>query len=162
MLIQMTFMLALASFLVEMMFAAKVPYWRKNAHRFKWVNMTISLLLSFVLGIAFGAAGLITMGAAMLSTVMSIPGYAFLNWNYDTPEAHAQGGDRTKYYWKNFHTHWAKWRVALADFGKVIYSIIRVITFPIWAMRYVLLKIKPYIIKYNAYVERRRAKLTHP
>lgn len=162
MLIQMTFMLAFASFLVEMMFAAKVPYWRKNAHRFKWVNMTISLLLSFVLGIAFGAAGLITMGAAMLSTVMSIPGYAFLNWNYDTPEAHAQGKDRVKYYWKNFHTHWAKWRVALADFGKVIYSVIRVITFPIWAMRYLLIKIKPYIIKYNAYVDRRRAKLTHP
>ena len=162
MLIQMTFMLALASFLVEMMFAAKVPLWRKNAHKFKWVNMTISLLLSFVLGLAFGAAGLITMGAAMLSTVMSIPGYAFLHWNHDSPEAIAQGGNRSLYYWKNFHTHWAKWRVALADFGTLIYNIIRIITFPIWAMRYVFIKVRPYIVKYNAYVERRRAKLTHP
>lgn len=160
MLIQMTFMLALASFLVEMMFAAKVPYWRKNAHRFKWLNMTISLLLSFILGIAFGAVGLITMGAAMLSTIMSIPGYAFLHWNYDTPEAHAQGNDRVKYYWNNFHVHWAKWRKVLGEFNQLIYAIFRVITFPVRVINKCYQVIKPLILKLNAYSEAKRSTTT--
>jgi hypothetical protein len=162
MLFSMMIMLALASTLVELMFASRFKVWRKNAHKFKWVNMTISIALSFLLGIAFGAAGLIALGAAMVSTVLSVPGYAFLNWNQDTPIALAQGGNRVAFYWKNFHTHWAKWRVALADFGKLIFTIIKVLTFPIWVTRAILIKIRPYIVKYNAYTARKRAKLTHP
>jgi len=162
MLFSMMLMLALASTLVELMFAARFKVWRKNAHKFKWVNMTISIALSFVLGMAFGAAGLIALGAAMVSTVLSVPGYAFLNWNQDTPTALAQGGNRVKYYWDDFHVHWAKWRVALADFGKLIFTFIKILTFPIWVTRTFVIKIKPYIVKYNAYVASKRAKLTHP
>jgi len=161
MFIQMMIMLAVASTLVELMFAARFKFWRLNAHKYKWVNMTISILLSFILGEAFGAVGLIALGAAVLSTIMSVPGYAFLHWNHDSAVAITQGGNRTIYYWKNFHTHWAKWRVALADFGQLIYSFIRIITFPIWAMRYLFIKARPYIVKYNAYTARRRAKLSH-
>ena len=72
MLFMMMIWLAVASTVVEMMFAARIPSWRKNAHKYKWVNMTLSLLLSFILGLMFGAAGLIALGAAMISTVLSI------------------------------------------------------------------------------------------
>ena len=134
MLFMMMIWLAIASTIVEMMFAAKIPYWRKNAHKFKWVNMVMSILLSFVLGLMFGAAGLIALGAAMISTVLSIPGYAFLHWNYDSPQASKHGGNMTR------HLR-AKWSQAFKDLAKMIYGIIRVITFPIWATRSILNKI---------------------
>jgi uncharacterized membrane-anchored protein YitT (DUF2179 family) len=56
MLFMMMIWLAVASTVVEMMFAARIPAWRKNAHKYKWVNMALSILLSFVLGLMFGAA----------------------------------------------------------------------------------------------------------
>jgi hypothetical protein len=160
MFIQMMVMLAVASTLVELMFAAKFKVWRLNAHKFKWVNMTISILLSFILGQAFGAVGLIALGAAVLSTVMSVPGYAFLNWNYDTPMAARQGGNRMQFYWKNFHVHWAKWRKVLADFNQLMYSIFLVITLPVRVFVKCYKFIQPYIVKFNAFVEGRRATRT--
>jgi hypothetical protein len=76
--------LAFASAVVELTFASKFPVWRKAAKRNKAINLAISIALSFVLGIMFGAAGLITMAAAIISTVLVIPGYAFLEWAYDS------------------------------------------------------------------------------
>lgn len=156
----MMLMLAVASTLVELMFAARFKVWRLNAHKFKWVNMTISILLSFILGHAFGAVGLIALGAAVISTVMSVPGYAFLNWNYDTPLAAAQGGNRMRFYWKNFHVHWAKWRKVLGEFNQLMYSIFLVITFPVRLCAKCYKFIKPYIVKFNAYADSRRATRT--
>lgn len=160
MLFSMMLVLAFASTLIEMMFAARFSIWRKNAHKFKWVNMTISIMLSFLLGLAFSAAGLVALGAALLSTILSIPGYAFLNWNYDTPIAHAQGGNRSKYYWSNFHLHWAKWRKVLGEFNQLMYSIFYAITFPVRIINKIFKFIKPYIDKYNNYVARKRASKT--
>ena len=134
MLFMMMIWLAIASTVVEMMFAARIPTWRKNAHKYKWVNMTLSIMLSFVLGLMFGAAGLIALGAAMISTVLSIPGYAILHWNYDSKEAQKHGGNMTHYLR-------GKWTQALKDLAKMIYTIIKVITFPIWATRSILNKI---------------------
>lgn len=134
MLFSMMIALALASFVVEMMFAAKIVWWRQNAYRLKWFNMVISLVLSWVLGLMFGAAGLIVMGAAMISTAMSIPGYAFLHWNYDSPQATRFGGNMLVHIRK-------KWVQAFSDLAKVIYSIIKVITFPIWITRWIYNKI---------------------
>jgi hypothetical protein len=162
MLLSMMLILSVTSCALELMIAAKVPLWRRLSAKSPLFNLLNSLAISFAMGMAFGGNGLVAMGAGVISTILSVPGYQFLHWNYDTPTAKIQGGNRTVYYWKNFHTNWARWRVALADFGKLIYSIIRVITFPIWAMRYLLIKARPYIVKYNAYVERRRAKLVHP
>ena len=143
MLFTMMIALAISSTVVEMMFAARFPIWRKNAHKYKWVNMTLSILLSFILGVMFGAAGLITLGAAMISTVLSIPGYTFLHWVYDSPQALKHNG--------NMIVHLrAKWGQALKDLAKVIYGIIRIITFPIWATRAV-------IIKLNSFKQRRTA-----
>lgn len=154
--------LSVTSCALELMIASKIPAWRRLSAKSPLFNLLNSLVISFVMGMAFGGNGLVAMGAGVISTIMSVPGYQFLRWNYDTAIAKAQGGNRTKYYWKNFHTHWARWRVALADFGKLIFTIIKILTFPIWVTRAFFIKIKPYIVKYNAYVERRRAKLTHP
>jgi hypothetical protein len=155
--------LALASVMVEAAFAAKVKWWRINAHKLKWVNMIISIGMSYILGVAFGAAGLITMGAAMLSTVMSIPMYQLLHWNYDTPSARAHGGNEFNYHYAIFKSKLNgykitldKWRVALSDLGKLMYSFIRFLTFPIWMTRDFIVWVRPYVVKYNNYVARKR------
>lgn len=126
--------LAISSFLVEMMFAAKLPWWRRNAYKYKWFNMVISIALSWFLGFVFGAAGLVVLGAALISTALSVPGYAILNWNYDTIDAR-------RYSTGKFSVVFKKWTQAFSDFGKVIYSIIKVITFPIWSVRWLVNKL---------------------
>jgi hypothetical protein len=141
MLLTMMIMLGFASFIVEMMFASKIPVWRQNAHKLKWLNMVISIGLAFILGTAFGAKGLVAMGAAMIGTILSIPGYAFLYWNYDSPMAQKHGGNMLAHESK-------KWKIVLLDFFKVLYKILRIITAPIWITRSV-------ISKYNSYKNRK-------
>lgn len=126
-------LLAIASTAVELTFASKFPAWRQAAKRNKAINLVVSIGLSFVLGMMFGAAGLIAMSAAIISTVMSIPGYAFLEWAYDSPGAAKHNGNQIKYYSD-------RWKVALSDFLNLIYKIIKIITFPIWATRSLVLK----------------------
>ena len=132
MLLTMMIMLAIASTVVEMMFAAKIPAWRKNAHKLKWVNMVISIALSFILGIAFGAAGIIALGAAMISTVLSIPGYAFLHWNYDSPKAIDGGAPVLQQYKTNISAQVDKTKELFIDLCKLFYLIGRIITIPFW------------------------------
>lgn len=127
--------LAIASAVVELVFASKFPAWRRAAKRNKAINLTISIALSFILGILFGAAGLIAMSAAIISTVLVIPGYAFLAWAYDSPQAQTHGGNLIKYYTD-------KWKQVLSDFANLMYKILRIITFPIWATRIVIAKLK--------------------
>ena len=135
-------MLALASTIVEMSLAAKFPVWRRAAKKNKTVNMIVSILLSFALGIMFGAGGLIPMSAAMISTVLSIPGYAFLEWAYDSPQAAKRGGNQMEYYSK-------QWKQALADLAQLTYKVIRIITLPIWATRNAIIKINSIKSKYT-------------
>lgn len=127
--------LTLASFMFEMIIASKTPTWRKNAKKYKMVNLALSVMLSFVMGILFGAAGLIVMTAAILSTLISIPGYTFLYWCYDSPSAKLHGGNQFQYYKNQVFT-------VLADLYKLIYKILRIITFPIWGTRVVMTKFK--------------------
>lgn len=134
MLFSMMISLAVASSIVELMFAAKIRWWRQNAYKLKWFNMVISIVLSWILGLMFGAAGLIVMGAAMISTALSIPGYAFLHWNYDSPQALRHNGNMIA------HIR-SKWVQAFKDLAKVIYTVIKVITFPIWTTRWLLQKL---------------------
>lgn len=129
--------LAFASALVELVFASKVPAWRRAAKRNKAINLTISIALSFLLGIMFGAAGLIAMSAAIISTVLVIPGYALLEVIYDSPRAQECGGNLIKYYVD-------KWKQVLSDLGKLIYKILRIITFPIWGTRLAINKIRQW------------------
>jgi hypothetical protein len=136
------------STLLELMIAAKVPPWRKLSHKSKLFNLLNSLFISYIVGIAFGAQGLIAMTAGVLSTMLSVPGYAFLYWAYDSPEAKALGGNRI--------THAKeKWKTALKDLGTLIYKFIKIITFPIWATRAVILKINAM----NKKLEAARARL---
>lgn len=134
--------LAIASFLVEMMIASKVPLMRQLAKNNLLVNLTISLGLSYFIGIMFGAIGLTAMTAAIISTLMSVPGYAFLEWAYDSEEAHAEGGNRIKHKKEQVQVTTKKWTQTLSDFFKIIYGILKVITFPIWIIRSITNKTK--------------------
>jgi hypothetical protein len=137
MLLTMMILLAISSTIIELMFAAKITWWRTNAYRFKWFNLIISLVLSWILGFAFGAAGLVVMGAAMISTALSVPGYAFLHWNYDSEQAKKYNGNTLSHVRK-------KWSQAFKDLAKMIYAVIRVLTFPIWSVRWIIQKVNSY------------------
>lgn len=130
-------LLALMSTLFEAMIAAKIPVWRRVAHKSKLANLAMSILLSYILGVAFGAAGLIAMTAAILSTIMSIPVYSFLYWNYDTPKAKSLPE-------KSRYQHGTKkWKQVGSDTLKMTYGALRVVTAPIWVSRKVYRKFKP-------------------
>jgi hypothetical protein len=121
-------LLAVISTLFELMIAAKIPVWRRASARSLLFNLCNSILLSYVIGITFGATGLISMTAGILSTMLSIPGYKFLEWMYDSPQAKQHGGNQLQYVVD-------KWRQVLVDFGNVIYRFLRFITAPIWIWR---------------------------
>ena len=163
MLFNMMIVLAVTSCVLELMIAAKIPIWRRLSGRYPLFNLLNSLVISFVMGLAFGAAGLIAMGAGVISTVLSVPGYQLLKWNYDTPSAIAHGGSEYRYYsaifkskLTGYRTTLNKWSIALSDLGKLIYSIIRFLTFPIWMTRDFIVWLRPYVVKYNNYVARKR------
>jgi hypothetical protein len=163
MLLSMMIILAITSCALELMIAAKVPIWRQMSAKYPLFNLLNSLVISFIMGIAFGAAGLVAMGAGVISTVLSVPGYQFLKWNYDTPRARAHGGSEYKYHHaifksklENYKVTLAKWGVALNDLGKLMYSFIRFLTFPIWMTRDFIVWVRPYVVKYNNYVARKR------
>lgn len=137
-------MLAIASAIVELTFASKFPAWRRAAKRNKAINLAISIALSFVIGLMFGAAGLIAMSAAIISTVIAVPGYAFLEWAYDSPQAQKHGGNLIKYYSE-------RWKVALTDLVNLTYKVIKIITAPIWITRAIIQKTMHYSNKVRQY-----------
>lgn len=130
------FMLAFASFIFEMLLAAKIPAWRKIAHKSKVANLALSIFLSYILGVAFGAAGLIAMTAAIVSTLLSIPGYAYLAWNYDTPKARSLP-EQSRYQHES-----KKWKQVGSDTTKVAYGTLKVVTAPVWIPRKIYKSIK--------------------
>lgn len=134
--------LALASTAFELMLAAKIPLWRRLSHKSLLFNLGNSMVLSFLVGIMFGAAGLIAMTAGIFSTILTIPGYAFLHWCYDSDEAKARGGNQLAFYATKIHDVRAKWSQTLADFAQLIYKIIRFVTLPIRITRTCALKYK--------------------
>jgi len=135
MLLSMMIILAITSTLLELMIASKVKWWRQKSHESKLFNMLNSLFLSFLVGLAFSASGLIAMGAGVISTVLSVPGYQFLHWNYDGPMAQKHGG--------NMMLHLkSKWFQTIKDFFTLVYKILRIITFPIWGNRWAVTKLK--------------------
>jgi len=154
MLFSMMIVLAVTSCLLELMIAARVPAWRRWSGASPLFNLLNSLFISFIMGIAFGAAGLVALGAGIISTILSLPGYKFLKWNYDSPGAIAVGGNRYKHFTNNFSIYWAKWTVALKDLFKLIYTIIKIITFPIWVIRWIYNKVSPFLKRISDTVDR--------
>jgi uncharacterized membrane protein len=136
--------LAVMSTIVEMMFAANFPAWRQAAHKYKAVNMIISLALSFIIGTMFGAGGLIAMTAGMISTVMSVPGYAFLHWNFDSKRANKIGKPRTTHAKEAVIVNYNKTKEVANDLGKLAYGTAKVVTAPIWVPRKVINKFKSF------------------
>ena len=135
MLLTMMLILAITSTLVELLIASKIKWWRQKSHDNKLFNVLNSLLLSFLIGLAFSASGLIAMGAGVISTLLTIPGYQFLHWNYDSPMAQKHGG--------NMMLHLkSKWLQTIKDFFTLVYKILRIITFPIWGTRWAVTKLK--------------------
>lgn len=143
MLLSMMLILAVTSTLLELMIASKIPAWRRLSAKSPLFNLLNSLVISFIMGIAFGAAGLVAMGAGVISTILSVPGYQFLHWNYDSPMAKRHGGSMWKYTVK-------RWSGTISDFFHLIYKILRIITAPIWITR-------AAIMKYNAFKNRKSA-----
>lgn len=135
MLLSMMIILAVTSTLLELMIAAKIKWWRVKSYESKLFNMLNSLFLSFVMGLAFSASGLIAMGAGVISTVLSVPGYKFLHWNYDSEQAQKHNGNMMQ------HLK-SKWLQTIKDFFTLVYKILRIITFPIWGTRWAVTKLK--------------------
>lgn len=86
--------LAITSAVLELMIAAQLPFLRQWSHKSKLFNLINSMFLSYLVGLAFGAQGMVVMTAGILSTFLTIPGYALLHWNYDTEKAKSVGGNR--------------------------------------------------------------------
>lgn len=142
MLLSMMLILAITSALLELMIAAKVPAWRKLSAKSPLFNLINSLFISFIVGIAFGATGLIAMGAGVISTVLTVPGYAFLKWNYDTPKAEALGGNRYVHGKAVARQKYNKSKQVATDLGKVVYVSAKVVTAPVWITRAATNKVK--------------------
>lgn len=132
--------LAIASTFFELMLAAKIRPMRLLSYKSLTFNLVNSMVISWVTGLMFGAAGLIAMTAGILSTLMSIPGYHILYWMYDSPEAQSRGGNQLQYYRDKWNTRKAEIKQTIADFFNLIYKIMRIVTFPIWGMRLAIRK----------------------
>jgi len=132
----MVMLLAIFSTILELMIAAKIPLWRQWSYKSKLFNLLNSLFISYLMGIAFGATGLIAMTSGIISTFLTIPGYTFLYWNYDSPKAKNTPQ-------RNRYQH-AKDKLSepLSDMGKITYGAMKVITAPLWIPRRVYQKVK--------------------
>lgn len=134
------FILAIASFALEMMLASKFPLMRKIASSNNIANLIISISLSYFIGVIFGAAGLIAMTAGIVSTLMSVPGYMILHNIYDSPKALQRGGNQIEYYKQKTQQSREKWTVLAKDVAKMTYATGKVVTAPIWITRNVYTK----------------------
>jgi len=132
----MVFLLAIMSTVLELMIAANIPWWRQWSHKSKLFNLLNSMFLSYFIGLAFGAQGLIALTAGVLSTFLTIPGYSYLNWNYDSEVAKTKyEGNRYKYVKKTAKPKVAKAKELGSDLIKVGYVTGKVITAPLWISR---------------------------
>jgi hypothetical protein len=140
----MAFMLAIMSAAFELMIAAQIPFMRRWSHKSKLFNLMNSMVLSYIIGIMFGAQGLIVMFAGVMSTFLTIPGYAMLAWNYDSPKAAAKGGNVYKHTRSTIKPKIEKGKELAGDLVKVGYVTGKVITSPIWVTRKAVRAYKAY------------------
>lgn len=130
MLFSFALMLAVVSTTVEFFTIGQLKFHRQLCAGHKWYNIfyatVISMGLSIEIGRLFGAAGLIAMTGGMISTVLSVFIYELLG-EWKTPAMVAKR-DR---YRKDFESA----KQLVRDVGRVIYILLRIITFPIWGYR---------------------------
>jgi hypothetical protein len=140
----MVLLLAIASSALELMIASQIPLWRQWSYKSKLFNLINSMFISYIIGIAFGAQGLIAMTAGLVSTFMTIPGYIVLHWNYDTEKAKATGGNRYDAMKKSAKPKYEKAKELGGDLAKTGWFIGRTITAPIWISRKISRKLKKW------------------
>lgn len=116
--------LAVSSLILEMAIAKRWNWYREVASHNLIINMVGSLLLSYMIGIAFGAAGLIVMTAALVSTAMTIPCYKILNLWCAHEEVILQKKTQIQ--------------TTTRDFLRVIWYFMRIVTFPFRAVRWII------------------------
>lgn len=134
-------LLAIMSTLLELMIAARIPSWRRLSHKNQLFNLLNSMFISYFMGIAFGAAGLIAMTAGVLSTMLSIPGYQYLYWNYDSPQAQKLGGNIYAHNKQIYIKKISDFKQTILDIFNLIYKFLKIITAPIWVTRSIVHKI---------------------
>lgn len=128
-------LLAIMSTALELMIAARVPAWRRLSHKNQLFNLLNSMFISYLMGIAFGAAGLIAMTSGVVSTMLSVPGYQFLHWNYDSPQAQKVGGNIYAHNKTIYKKKISNIKQTIFDIFNLIYKILKIITAPIWITR---------------------------
>lgn len=104
--------------ILELRLALKIPIIRKLVERFSVVGIGFSIGLSLLLGMLFGAAGMIVMFAAILATTLTQPVYVFLNKT-------KKQTSKTKQQVEDFK---ATWRPV----GKLIKYAFLLVTAPLW------------------------------
>lgn len=113
--------LALASAFIEFKLFYSVPFLRKLVEKSTAIGIAMSVFLSFVIGTLFGAAGLIVMVAALVSTMMTEPVHSVMRRAKRRP----QQTEQTRSVIDEYRATWG-W----------VFSLIRVsfkvVTFPIW------------------------------
>jgi hypothetical protein len=83
MLLTMVILLALSSAFLEVKLAKALPIWHKMSVKSQAFNLLGSIALSYVLGMLFGASGLIALMAGIVSTVITVPYYSGLRYIED-------------------------------------------------------------------------------
>lgn len=131
----MVFLLSITSAALELMIAARIPIWRQWSYKSKLFNLINSMFLSYLIGIAFGAQGLIAMTAGVVSTFLTIPGYSYLYWNYDSEKAKKTPERNRMQHMKS------KLSEPASDLGKISYGVVKLITAPLWIPRRIYTKI---------------------
>lgn len=71
MIITASFIVAFFSFLIEAVMAFKIPAWKRLGIRYTIAGVLMSLILSWLIGLLFGASGIIVMMAGLISTGLS-------------------------------------------------------------------------------------------
>ena len=128
MLMQMALMLAFASIAFEAFMVWNIP----ALHKFytsgkvgRIANGLVSIGLSFGLGAAFGASGLIAMTAAMVSTLVSISGL------YDGLAYAMDHQDQIRDVKEQVMETGRKGEIATRDLITILYGFVLVITLPV-------------------------------
>lgn len=147
MLLMMGFVLGLASAFIEIKFVKSSPAfarvmeqginipltpWRISA---SMINITFSMLLSVVLGMFFGATGLVALFAGIISTCITQPYYSLEpkvlaiidHWRTKKVK---MGATRAK-----FNAVWADFKRPVQDTIKLVLVFLKIITFPFVAAR---------------------------
>lgn len=145
MILTMGLVLGIASAFIEIKLVKGSPWFAKVMEdglgfgRFRisaqMINITFSVLLSALLGVFFGATGLVALFAGIVSTCITQPWYSLApkvraivdHWKTRKLKAHATSG--------KLQAIWADFKRPVQDTIKLVLVFLKIITFPFVAAR---------------------------